>query len=207
VKNRQGTWYRAGYPRAGTARAAVDFEGQNTIVVWFVRLIVTGNALCSLLHRESIRRHDQKAQKRTSIKEWESLPVESSVDKGPADVEEIGEHRDSWTPNSTASNQWNNAHRRSRRGLWWNAGRRGESRGPWTVAGSRDMEREGQRGVHFGQGTHGNTSRVHGNTGRTREERGNSFIEALRRQFEYFSGDKRICGVQQAHDEGTLSLE
>jgi hypothetical protein len=44
--------------------------------------------------QESIRRHDQKAQRRTSIKEWESLPVESSVDKGPADVEEIGEHRD-----------------------------------------------------------------------------------------------------------------
>jgi hypothetical protein len=58
-----------------------------------VRLIVAGNSLCSLLHLKSIRRHDQKAQRKTRIKEWESLPVESSVDKGPADVEEIGVHR------------------------------------------------------------------------------------------------------------------
>jgi hypothetical protein len=123
AKYSQGTWYRAGYPPSSTARAAVGFEGQVTIVLWGVRLIVTGNNLCFLLHQESIRKHDQKAQRTTSIKEWESLPVESSVDKGPADVEEIGEHRDRWTPNFTASNQRNNAHRRSRRGLWWNAGR------------------------------------------------------------------------------------
>jgi hypothetical protein len=90
AKHSQGTWYRAGYPAAGSARAAVGFEGQVTIVLWCVRLIVSGNALCSLLHQESIRRHDQKAQGRSSIKDWESLPVESSVDKGPADVEEIG---------------------------------------------------------------------------------------------------------------------
>jgi hypothetical protein len=64
----------------------VGFEGQVTIVLWCVRLIVAGNALCSLLHQESIRRHDQKAQGKLSIKEWESLPVESSVDKEPADV-------------------------------------------------------------------------------------------------------------------------
>jgi hypothetical protein len=93
------------------------------MVLWCVRLIVTGNALCSLLHQESIRRHDQKAQRRASIKEWESLPVESSVDKGLANVEEIGGHRDRWTLNSTASNQRNNENRPSRRGLWWNAGR------------------------------------------------------------------------------------
>jgi hypothetical protein len=72
----------------------VDFEGQVTIVLWCLCLIVTGNALCSIPHEESIRRHDQKAQGKPSIKEWESLPVESSVDKGPADVEEIGENRD-----------------------------------------------------------------------------------------------------------------
>jgi hypothetical protein len=111
------------HPLSSTARAAVGNEGQVEIVPWCVRLIVAGNALCSLLHQEFIRRHEQKAQRRTSIKEWESLPVESSVDKGPADVEEIGEHRDRWTPNLTAPNQRNNAHRRSRRGLWWNAGR------------------------------------------------------------------------------------
>jgi hypothetical protein len=104
AKDCQGTWYRAGYPPASTARAAVGFEGQVTIVLWCVHLIVAGNALCSLLHQESIRRHDQKAQGGSSIKEWESLPVESSVDKGPADVEEIGEQRDKRTPNSTAPN-------------------------------------------------------------------------------------------------------
>jgi hypothetical protein len=65
----------------------VGFEGQVTIVLWCVHLIVTGNALCSLLHKEFVRRHDQKAQGKPSIKEWESLPVESSVDKRPADVE------------------------------------------------------------------------------------------------------------------------
>jgi hypothetical protein len=53
----------------------------------------TGNALCSLLHQEFVRRHERKAQGKPSIKEWESLPVESPVDKGPADEEEIGKHR------------------------------------------------------------------------------------------------------------------
>jgi hypothetical protein len=104
AKNCQGTWYHASYPAAGSAREAVSFEGQVTIVLWFVRLIVTGNALCLLLHQEFVRRHDQKAQGTQSIKKWKSLPVESSVDKGPAYVEEIGEHRDRWTPNSTAPN-------------------------------------------------------------------------------------------------------
>jgi hypothetical protein len=87
----------------------VGFEGQVTIVLSYVRLIVAGNALCSLLNQESIRRHDQKAQGRSSNEEWESLPVAPSVDKGPADVEELGEQRDRRTPNSTASNQRNNA--------------------------------------------------------------------------------------------------
>jgi hypothetical protein len=50
---------------------AVGLEGQVTIVLWCVRLIVTGNALCSLLHHEFVRRHDQKAQGKQSIKEWE----------------------------------------------------------------------------------------------------------------------------------------
>jgi hypothetical protein len=54
-----------------------------------VRLIVTGNALWSLLHQEFVRRHDQKAQGKQSIKKWESLPVESSGDKGLAYVEEL----------------------------------------------------------------------------------------------------------------------
>jgi hypothetical protein len=35
----------------------------------------------------------------------------------------------------------------------------------------------------------------------------NIFIEALRRQLECRSRDKRIRGVQQAHDEGAPSLE
>jgi hypothetical protein len=39
AKNRQGTWYRASYPAAGSAREAVSFEGQVTIVLWCVRLI------------------------------------------------------------------------------------------------------------------------------------------------------------------------
>jgi hypothetical protein len=99
----------------------VGFEGQATIVLWRVRLIVTGNALCSILYQESVRRHDQNAQGKPSIKEWESLPLESSVDKGPADVEEIGEHRDRWPPNLTAPNQRNNAYRCSGRGHWWEA--------------------------------------------------------------------------------------
>jgi hypothetical protein len=101
----------------------MGFEGQVTIILWCARLIVTGNSLCSLLHQESIRRHDQKAQEKPRIKEWELLLVESPVDKGLADVEESGEQRDRWTPNSTAPNQRINEHRRSRRGLWWNAGR------------------------------------------------------------------------------------
>jgi hypothetical protein len=75
-------------------------------------------ALCSLLHQKFIRRHDQKAQGKLCIKEWELLPVESSVDKGPADEEEIGEHRARWTLNLTASNQRNNAHKYSRGGFW-----------------------------------------------------------------------------------------
>jgi hypothetical protein len=110
AKDCQGTWYRAGYPPASTATAAVGFEGQVTIIPWYVRLIVAGNGLCSLLHQESIRRHDQNAQGGSNIKEWESLPVESSVDKKPADVEEFGEQRDRRAPNSTAPNQRNNAH-------------------------------------------------------------------------------------------------
>jgi hypothetical protein len=69
AKNRQGIWYRARYPAAGSAREAVGFKGQVSIVLWCVRLIVTGNALCSLLHQDSVRRHDQKAQEKPSIKE------------------------------------------------------------------------------------------------------------------------------------------
>jgi hypothetical protein len=61
--------------------------------------------------------------------------------------------------------------------------------------------------VNFGQGTQGNSYGAHRNTGRTREERGNNFIEALRRQLECRSREKRIRGVQQANDEGTPSLE
>jgi hypothetical protein len=68
AKNRLGTWYRARYPAAGSARAAVDFEGQVSIFLWCVRLFVTGNALCSLLHQESVRRHNQKSQGKSSIK-------------------------------------------------------------------------------------------------------------------------------------------
>jgi hypothetical protein len=94
AKNSQATWYRASYPAEGSAREAVGFERQVTIVLWCVRLTVTGNVLCSLLHQEFVRRHDQKAQGKPRIEEWESLPVESSVIKGPADVEEIGKHRD-----------------------------------------------------------------------------------------------------------------
>jgi hypothetical protein len=61
--------------------------------------------------------------------------------------------------------------------------------------------------VNFGQGTQGNSYGAHGNSTRTREERGNNFIDALRRQLECRARDKRIRGVQQANDEGTLSLE
>jgi hypothetical protein len=61
--------------------------------------------------------------------------------------------------------------------------------------------------VHFGQGTQDNSYGSHGNTGRTREERGTNFIEALRRQLDCRARDKRIRGVQQANDEGTSSLE
>jgi hypothetical protein len=95
----QGTWYRASYPPTGSEREAEGFEGQFTIAVWRVRFIVTSNSLCSLLLHELIRRQDQRAQGKPSIKDWESLPVESSVDKGYEDLEEIGEHRDRWTPN------------------------------------------------------------------------------------------------------------
>jgi hypothetical protein len=77
ANNSQGTWYRAIYPPTSTARAAMGFEGQVSIVLWCVRFIVAGNALCSLLHQKSIRRHDQKAQRSTIIKECKSLPVES----------------------------------------------------------------------------------------------------------------------------------
>jgi hypothetical protein len=92
--------------RAGSTREAVGFEGPVTNVLWCVRLTVTGNTLCSLLHRESIRQNDQKALGRSSIgMEWELLPVESSVDMEPADMEEIGEHRVRWTPKSSAPNQ------------------------------------------------------------------------------------------------------
>jgi hypothetical protein len=142
AKNSQGTWHRASYPVAGSAREAVGFEGQVTIVLWCVSLIVTESALCSLLHQKFVQRHDQKAQGKPSIKEWESLPVESSVDRRPADVEEIGEHRDRWAPNSTAPNRRNNAYRCSGRGLWWDAGHCGQPRRPWIVAGPRNMGME-----------------------------------------------------------------
>jgi hypothetical protein len=61
--------------------------------------------------------------------------------------------------------------------------------------------------VHFGQETQGNSYGAHENAGRTREERGNNFIEALHRQLVYRARDKRIRCVQQAHYEGTPSLE
>jgi hypothetical protein len=160
----------------------MGFEGQVTVFLWFVRVIVTGNTLFSLLHRESVRRHDQKAQGNSSIKEWELLPVEPSVDKGPADVGLIGEHRDRWNPNSTAPNQQNNAYRCSGCGLWLDAGRRGQPRRPWKVAGPRDMGMEGQIRVNFGQGTQGDSYGARGNAGRTSEEGMNIFFEALRRQ-------------------------
>jgi hypothetical protein len=51
-KNDQGTWYLASYPPACTARAAMCFEAQITIGLWCLRLIVSGNALCSLLNQE-----------------------------------------------------------------------------------------------------------------------------------------------------------
>jgi hypothetical protein len=179
---------------------AVSFEGHIKIVLWCVRLIVTGNALCLLLHQDFIRRHDQKAQGIPSIKEWESLPVESSVDKGLTDVKEIGEHRDRWTPNSTASNKRIIAHRCSGRRLWWDAERCGQPRIPWTVAGPRDMGTEGQSRVRFGQETQSNFYGAHGNAGRTREEGRNIFIKTLRRQLKCRARDKRIRGFQQAHD-------
>jgi hypothetical protein len=56
AKNSQSIRYRADYPPISTARAAVGFEKQVTIILWYVRLIVAGNALCSLLHQEYIRR-------------------------------------------------------------------------------------------------------------------------------------------------------
>jgi hypothetical protein len=45
-------------------------------------------------------------------------------------VEEIGKHRDRWTPNSTAPNQRNNAYRSSGRGIWWDTGRCGNPGDP-----------------------------------------------------------------------------
>jgi hypothetical protein len=69
------------------------------------------------------------------------------------------------------------------------------------------MGMQGLSRVPFGQGTQGNSFGAHGITERTREEGGNIFIEAMRRQLECRSRDKRIRGVQQAHDEGTPSLE
>jgi hypothetical protein len=55
--------------------------------------------------------------------------------------------------------------------------------------------------VYFGQGIHGNPYGAHENADRTREEGMDIFMEALRRQLEYRARDKRIRGVQQAHDE------
>jgi hypothetical protein len=75
------------------------------------------------------------------------------------------------------------------------------------VAGLRDMGMEGQSRVHFGQGTQGNSYGAHWNAGRTSEEGRNIFIEALRRQLECRACDKRIRGVQQAHDERITLLE
>jgi hypothetical protein len=46
AKTSQGTWYRERYPPADSEREAVGFEGQVTIVLWCLRLIVTGNSLC-----------------------------------------------------------------------------------------------------------------------------------------------------------------
>jgi hypothetical protein len=76
-----------------------------------MRLIVAKTVCSSLLHQEFIRKYDQKAQEKPSIKEWESLPVDLSVYKGPLDAEDFFEHRDRWTPDSTATNQRNKAHR------------------------------------------------------------------------------------------------
>jgi hypothetical protein len=202
----QGTWHLASYPAAGAAREAVGFEGQVTIVLWCMRLIVTGNALFSLLHQQFVRRNNQKAQRKPSIKEWESLPLKSSVDKGPADVEKIGKHRQ-MDAQLDRSQPTENGYRGSGRGLWWDAGRCGQPRGPWTVARLRDMEMEGQSRVHCGQGTQGNSYGAHGNAGRTSEEGRNIFIEALRRKLECRACDKLIRGVQPAHDERTPSLE
>jgi hypothetical protein len=75
------------------------------------------------------------------------------------------------------------------------------------VAGPRDMGMEGPSRVNFGQETQGISYGAHGNAGRTSEEGSNIFIEALRRQLECRACDKRIRGVQQVHDERTLSLE
>jgi hypothetical protein len=75
------------------------------------------------------------------------------------------------------------------------------------VADSNNMEMKGQSRVHFGQGAQGNSCGAHENAEKTREEVRHIFIEALRRQLEYRVRDRRIRGVQQAHDEGTPSLE
>jgi hypothetical protein len=74
------------------------------------------------------------------------------------------------------------------------------------VAGPRDIGMEGQRRVHFGQRTQGDSYGAHGNAGRTSEEGRNIFIEALRRQLECRACHRRIRGVQPAHDERTPSL-
>jgi hypothetical protein len=75
------------------------------------------------------------------------------------------------------------------------------------VAEQRGMGMEGQSRVNFGQGTQGDSYGAHGNTGRTSEEGRNIFTEALRRQLECRARDKRIRGIQPAHDERTPLLE
>jgi hypothetical protein len=86
----------------------------------------------------------------------------------------------------------------------------------WTLRGTQGTLDSGSTKGHgngridqfyFGQRTQGNSYGAQGDTGRTREEGWNIFIEALRRQLECRSCDKRILSVQKAHDEGTPSLE
>jgi hypothetical protein len=69
------------------------------------------------------------------------------------------------------------------------------------------MGMEAQSRMHLGQITQSNLYGGHENAGRTREEEGNIFMEALRRQLECRARDKRICGVQHDHDERFPSLE
>jgi hypothetical protein len=66
---------------------------------------------------------------------------------------------------------------------------------------------DGQSRVHFGQGTQGDSYGAHRYAERTSKEGSNIFIAALRRQLECRACDKRIRGVQPAHDERTPSLE